>query len=107
MANPLSNAYQAAAKAVQHHWQAVPAFVREGGSFRVTPKLSQTLGVPALHLPCGQVGVSTLDTCNGGLRACLLDSLCFDLVGLVQGSDGAHLQNERLRALNLFRALEV
>lgn len=106
MANPLSNAYQAAAKAVQHHWQAVPAFVREGGSFRVTPKLSQTLGVPALHLPCGQVGVYSFNTCNGGLR-CLLDSLSFGLVGLVQGSDGAHLQNERLRALNLFRALEV
>ncbi|PRP74395.1 hypothetical protein PROFUN_10293 [Planoprotostelium fungivorum] len=69
--------YQMAAKCLQQEWGIAPMFVREGGTIPVTPFLEKTLMAPALHLPIGQ------------------------------GSDRAHLENERIRLENLYKGKEV
>jgi acetylornithine deacetylase/succinyl-diaminopimelate desuccinylase-like protein len=77
MQSPTAPHYQAAARAIAAHWSKPPIFVREGGTVRVTTFLEKTLGAPALHLPIGQ------------------------------SSDGPHLQNERIRLLNLVVGMRV
>lgn len=54
-----------------------PLFIREGGSIPAIRFLEKEFGAPAAHLPCGQA------------------------------SDSAHLDNERLRILNLVKCREI
>lgn len=54
-----------------------PLYIREGGSIPAIRFLEKEFGAPAAHLPCGQA------------------------------SDAAHLDNERLRLLNLVRSREI
>jgi di- and tripeptidase len=54
-----------------------PLYIREGGSIPSIRFLEKEFGAPAAHLPCGQA------------------------------SDSAHLDNERLRLINLFRSREI
>ena len=54
-----------------------PLYIREGGSIPAIRFLEKEFGAPAAHLPCGQA------------------------------SDAAHLDNERLRILNLVRSREI
>ncbi|KAF2136470.1 uncharacterized protein K452DRAFT_329695 [Aplosporella prunicola CBS 121167] len=54
-----------------------PLYIREGGSIPSIRFLEKEFGAPAAHLPCGQA------------------------------SDSAHLDNERLRLLNLYKSKEI
>ncbi|KAL2759293.1 hypothetical protein ACRALDRAFT_2030626 [Sodiomyces alcalophilus JCM 7366] len=54
-----------------------PLYIREGGSIPAIRFLEKEFGAPAAHLPCGQA------------------------------SDSAHLDNERLRVLNLMKSREI
>lgn len=54
-----------------------PLYIREGGSIPSIRFLEKEFGAPAAHLPCGQA------------------------------SDSAHLDNERLRLLNLYNSKEI
>ena len=54
-----------------------PLYIREGGSIPAIRFLEKEFGAPAAHLPCGQA------------------------------SDAAHLDNERMRMVNLFKAREI
>ena len=54
-----------------------PLYIREGGSIPAIRFLEKEFGAPAAHLPCGQA------------------------------SDAAHLVNERLRVLNLYKSREI
>ncbi|KAH9890279.1 glutathione degradosome [Xylariomycetidae sp. FL2044] len=54
-----------------------PLYIREGGSIPAIRFLEKEFNAPAAHLPCGQA------------------------------SDAAHLDNERLRVLNLFKSREI
>lgn len=54
-----------------------PLYIREGGSIPAIRFLEQEFNAPAAHLPCGQA------------------------------SDSAHLDNERLRLLNLYNSREI
>lgn len=57
--------------------QRKPLYIREGGSIPAIRFLEKEFGAPAAHLPCGQA------------------------------SDSAHLDNERLRILNLYKSKDV
>lgn len=54
-----------------------PLYIREGGSIPAIRFLEKEFGAPAAHLPCGQA------------------------------SDSAHLENERIRLLNLLKSREI
>ncbi|KAF2092255.1 beta-Ala-His dipeptidase [Saccharata proteae CBS 121410] len=54
-----------------------PLYIREGGSIPAIRFLEKQFGAPAAHLPCGQA------------------------------SDSAHLDNERLRLVNLYKSKEI
>ena len=54
-----------------------PLYIREGGSISAIRFLEQELDAPAAHLPCGQA------------------------------SDSAHLVNERIRLVNLYKSREI
>ena len=54
-----------------------PLYIREGGSIPAVRFLEQEFDAPAAHLPCGQA------------------------------SDSAHLDNERLRLLNLYNSRKI
>lgn len=54
-----------------------PLYIREGGSIPAIRFLEKEFGAPAAHLPCGQA------------------------------SDSAHLNNERLRVLNLYKSRDI
>ncbi|KAF3343105.1 hypothetical protein VdG2_09092 [Verticillium dahliae VDG2] len=54
-----------------------PLYIREGGSIPAIRFLEKEFGAPAAHLPCGQA------------------------------TDSAHLDNERLRVLNLLKSREI
>lgn len=54
-----------------------PLYIREGGSIPAIRFLEKEFDAPAAHLPCGQA------------------------------SDSAHLDNERLRVLNIFKSREI
>ncbi|KAF2098217.1 glutathione degradosome [Rhizodiscina lignyota] len=54
-----------------------PLYIREGGSIPAIRFLEKEFGAPAAHLPCGQA------------------------------SDSAHLNNERLRVLNLYKSKDI
>ncbi|KAI0563270.1 Nucleophile aminohydrolase [Gracilaria domingensis] len=75
--DPSCEHFQIAARAIKSVWGVEPQYVCEGGSMPVFSFLSKTLDAPLLQVPLGQ------------------------------SSDGAHLPNERIRAINLFRGKEV
>jgi di- and tripeptidase len=54
-----------------------PLYIREGGSIPSIRFLEKEFNAPAAHLPCGQA------------------------------SDSAHLDNERLRLVNLFNSMKI
>lgn len=75
--DPSSKHFQIATRAIKSVWGVEPQYVCEGGSMPVFSFLAKTLDAPLLQVPLGQ------------------------------SSDGAHLPNERMRAVNLFRGKEV
>lgn len=77
LGEPLSPHFQIAKRAVRSVWGVDPDYVCEGGSMPQFSYLVKTLNAPLVQVPLGQ------------------------------SSDGAHLPNERIRALNLFRGKEV
>lgn len=62
---------------VASEWKKKPLFIREGGSIPAVRFLERVFGAPAAQLPCGQA------------------------------SDGAHLDNERLRVLNFGKTRDI
>lgn len=54
-----------------------PLYIREGGSIPAIRFLEKEFGAPAAHFPCGQA------------------------------SDSAHLDNERLRLVNLYKSKDI
>lgn len=71
LGTPTGAEYALAERAVCKVWGEPPLYVREGGTMPIVSFLSRTLGAPVVQVPLGQA------------------------------SDGAHLPNERIRALNL------
>lgn len=70
-------AYQVLYENLQNAWGIQPIFIREGGSIPSIRFLEKTFNCEAAHLPTGQA------------------------------SDNAHLNNERVRITNLYKAKEV
>lgn len=64
-------------QSLEKFWKIKPILVREGGTSPNTRYLEETIAAPCLHFPIGQ------------------------------SSDRAHLQNERIRLLNLSTSKEV
>lgn len=77
LADTASAAYKVLFKNVRETWEQEPLFIREGGSIPSIRFLEKTFDCEAAHLPTGQ------------------------------SSDNAHLNNERLRITNLFKAKEI
>ncbi|KAI5778432.1 hypothetical protein EDC01DRAFT_731807 [Geopyxis carbonaria] len=79
LGDPTNAAFRTAEAAVMHAWggDKRPLYIREGGSIPGIRFLEKEFGAMAAHVPCGQA------------------------------SDGAHLDNERLRLENLWKAKEV
>lgn len=76
-ADPKSQLFQMAERAVRREWGVDPLYVREGGTMPVASLIEKMLGAPALMIPMGQ------------------------------SSDNCHLANERLRRLNLIKGKNV
>ncbi|GBF92924.1 hypothetical protein Rsub_05760 [Raphidocelis subcapitata] len=76
-ADPESDVFKMAERAVRREWGVAPLYVREGGTMPVASLIEKTLGAPALMIPMGQ------------------------------SSDACHLANERLRRLNLVKGKNV
>lgn len=76
-ADPKSELFQMAERAVRREWGVDPLYVREGGTMPVASLIEKMLGAPALMIPMGQ------------------------------SSDNCHLANERLRRLNLVKGKNV
>jgi di- and tripeptidase len=74
---PFNEAFQILRRALNDEWGVDPLFIREGGSIPVVRLLEKIFDAPAAQLPCGQA------------------------------SDGAHLNNERLRVTNFFKTRNV
>ncbi|CDF36828.1 unnamed protein product [Chondrus crispus] len=77
LGDPSCRQFQIAERAVRAVWGIKPVYVREGGSMPLFSYLVKTLQAPLVQIPLGQ------------------------------SSDGAHLPNERIRSINLFRGKEV
>ncbi|KAF6241919.1 hypothetical protein COO60DRAFT_1279749 [Scenedesmus sp. NREL 46B-D3] len=76
-ADPQSQLFQMAERAVRREWGEPPLYVREGGTMPVASLIEKMLGAPALMIPMGQ------------------------------SSDNCHLANERLRRVNLIKGKNV
>ncbi|KAI8475319.1 MAG: Zn-dependent exopeptidase [Monoraphidium minutum] len=76
-ADPESDVFKMAERAVRREWGVAPLYVREGGTMPVASLIEKLLGAPALLIPMGQ------------------------------SSDSCHLANERLRRLNLVKGKNV
>lgn len=76
-ADPQSQLFQMAERAVRREWGEPPLYVREGGTMPVASLIEKMLGAPALMIPMGQ------------------------------SSDNCHLANERLRRINLIKGKNV
>lgn len=75
LGDPTNLVYQVLFEKMKSNWGPdvpEPLFIREGGSIPSIRFLEKEFGAPAAQIPCGQ------------------------------GSDGAHLKNEKLRIINLF-----
>lgn len=77
LGDPKGEEFQLADRAIKKVWGVDPLYVCEGGTMPIFSFMSNTLGAPIVQVPLGQA------------------------------SDGAHLPNERIRALNLHRGREV
>lgn len=77
LGDPENKMYQILRENVQHHWQQEPIFIREGGSIPSVRFLEKCFGAPAAQIPCGQ------------------------------SSDNAHLKDEKLRIVNLFKLRSI
>lgn len=77
LGNPDNALFTLMRDSVEKVWGEAPLFIREGGSIPVARALEKMFDAPAAQLPCGQ------------------------------SSDGAHLNNERMRATNMFNARSV
>lgn len=77
LGDPENRLFTLMRNAVEDVWQIPPLFIREGGTIPVTRALEKMFDAPAAQLPCGQ------------------------------SSDGAHLNNERMRLTNIFNARKV
>lgn len=77
LGDPTNDAFQILRNALKEEWDLEPLFIREGGSIPVVRALEQIFEAPAAQLPCGQA------------------------------SDGAHLNNERLRVTNFVKTRRV
>lgn len=77
LGDPSREHFQIAAKAVREVWGVEPQYVCEGGSMPLFSFLVKTLNAPLVQVPLGQ------------------------------SSDSAHLPNERMRTINLYRGKEV
>lgn len=75
--DPGNRAFELLRTVISQEWGTEPLFIREGGSIPAVRFLEKAFGAPAAQLPCGQA------------------------------SDGAHLDNERLRVLNFSKAKEI
>lgn len=72
-----NKAYKVLFDSISKEWGVEPLYIREGGSVPAIRYLERTFKCPAAHLPAGQA------------------------------SDNAHLNNERVRIINLFKAKDV
>ncbi|KAK9467574.1 hypothetical protein V1512DRAFT_237272 [Lipomyces arxii] len=77
LGDPENGAFKTLAKAVKQEWGVEPLYIREGGTIPAVRFLEKLFDAPAAQLPCGQA------------------------------SDHAHLDNERLRVINLYRAKSI
>ncbi|KAI3407045.2 hypothetical protein KGF56_000133 [Candida oxycetoniae] len=77
LGNPKNKVYSILYKKIQHHWQQEPLFIREGGSIPSVRFLEKCFNAPAAQIPCGQ------------------------------SSDNAHLKDEKLRVVNLFKLRSI
>ena len=75
--DPTNRAFKVLQSSLRDEWNLEPLFIREGGSIPTVRFLEKAFNAPAAQIPCGQA------------------------------SDGAHLDNERLRVLNFIKARNV
>lgn len=77
LGNPENVAFKTLASAVKEAWGVDPIYIREGGTIPAVRFLEKEFDAPAAQLPCGQA------------------------------SDHAHLDNERIRVINLYNAKKI
>ncbi|KAK9244818.1 hypothetical protein V1506DRAFT_540128 [Lipomyces tetrasporus] len=77
LGDPENAAFKTLANAVKEEWGSDPLYIREGGTIPAVRFLEKSFDAPAAQLPCGQA------------------------------SDHAHLDNERLRVVNLYKAKNI
>lgn len=77
LGDPSNKVYLILYKNIQSHWQQDPIFIREGGSIPSIRFLEKCFDAPAAQIPCGQA------------------------------SDNAHLKDEKLRIVNLFKLRQI
>jgi acetylornithine deacetylase/succinyl-diaminopimelate desuccinylase-like protein/WD40 repeat protein len=77
LGDPKCEEFQLAERAIRSVWGVDPLYVCEGGTMPIFSFMSKALGAPIVQVPLGQA------------------------------SDGAHLPNERIRAVNLHRGMAV
>ncbi|CAI5757816.1 unnamed protein product [Candida verbasci] len=75
--DPNNKVYQLLYKNLKKHWAMEPLFIREGGSIPSVRFLEKCFNAPAAQIPCGQ------------------------------SSDNAHLKDEKLRIINLFKLRSI
>ncbi|KAK9462035.1 uncharacterized protein V1516DRAFT_673579 [Lipomyces oligophaga] len=77
LGDPSNKAFTTLARCVKDTWGRDPLYIREGGTIPAVRFLEKVFDAPAAHLPCGQA------------------------------SDHAHLDNERIRIVNLYNAKSI
>lgn len=73
LGNPFNHVYKVLAENIEAHWGTKPLYIREGGSIPSIRFLEKCFNAPAAQIPCGQA------------------------------SDNAHLKDEKLRVVNLYK----
>jgi di- and tripeptidase len=77
LGDPASKYFNAAESAIKKQWGLDPLYIREGGTMPTSSFLETTLNAPVVHIPFGQI------------------------------TDQAHLENERIRIMNLMKGKDV
>ncbi|ODV81396.1 Metalloexopeptidase [Suhomyces tanzawaensis NRRL Y-17324] len=77
LGNPTNQVYKVLYEKIKDNWGVEPLFIREGGSIPSIRFLEKCFDAPAAQIPCGQA------------------------------SDNAHLKNEKLRIVNLYKLRSV
>lgn len=75
--DPTNHAFRVLERATAEQWGTQPIYIREGGSIPAVRFLEKEFDAPAAQLPCGQA------------------------------SDGAHMNNERLRVINFLKTRNI